>query len=202
MSDYKKTTFKPNRPAEGAKLASETISGHVEAEPFFEPSVAQRRAKANFWTAWQDDPTLDPELMTADTAARLSGNRTVRRWWGEPGFKPWFMNKDEQRQRLEYLFELSMDAAEDILTNADPKAQGARVQLIKHMSELANKMPSKSGGLGAGLDGMVKAILAMGEVELKALLQKQGAAISMKTANKPKQLEKQAQKTLDTEEEV
>lgn len=197
MSDFKKTTYK------ASKAASETISGQLEAEPFFEPSMGQRRAKANFWTAWQDDPTLDPELMTADTAARLSGNRTVRRWWTEPGFKAWFMNKDEQRQRLEYLFELSMDAAEDILTNSDPKAQGARVQLIKHMSELANKMPSKSNSLGAGLDGMVKAILSMGEVELKALLQKQGTTtgVSLK-GNKTEKLAAPAEKTLDIEGEV
>lgn len=197
MSDFKKTTYK------AAKAASETISDQMEAEPFFEPTLGQRRAKANFWTAWQEDPTVDPELMTADTAARLAGNRTVRRWWSEPGFKAWFMNKEEQRQRMEYLFELSMDAAESILTNEDPKAQGARVQLIKHMSELADKMPNKNKGLGNGLDGMVKAILSMGEVELKALLQKQGTTtgVSLK-GNKTEKLAAPAEKTLDMEEEV
>lgn len=197
MSDFKKTTYK------AAKASSETISDQMEAEPFFEPTLGQRRAKANFWTAWQEDPTVDPELMTADTAARLAGNRTVRRWWSEPGFKAWFMNKEEQRQRMEYLFELSMDAAESILTNEDPKAQGARVQLIKHMSELADKMPNKNKGLGNGLDGMVKAILSMGEVELKALLQKQGTTtgVSLK-GNKTEKLAAPAEKTLDMEEEV
>jgi ABC-type branched-subunit amino acid transport system ATPase component len=73
---------------------------------------------------------------------RFGASGAISRWWSLPGFKEWFRNADEFRQRLEYLANLSLDALEYVLV--DPKAQSsAKVNAAKLLMEVARKMPSK-----------------------------------------------------------
>jgi hypothetical protein len=107
----------------------------------YRPTKKDRLLKAKFWTIVSEDPFLDrATVMTRAGAENLLGT-TLTSW--SKSFEEWFFNKQEYRYRQEYLFELALDAAEKVLLNDDPKCQGARVQLIRHISELAGKVPHK-----------------------------------------------------------
>lgn len=107
------------------------------------PGPEQRKAKSAFWTKFNDNPICDPEDVSLAVAIRFSGDGRLSRWWSTPGFRDWFQNKDEFRQRIEYLVNLSLDSIEDILL--DPKAQtSARVNAAKLLMEVARKTPSKA----------------------------------------------------------
>jgi len=109
----------------------------------FSPSPAMRQAKAKFWVRYNEMPLADESTINSTLAQQLSGNTTVGKWWKQPGFKEWFTNSKEWVQRIEYLALLSLDAAEEVLL--DPQAPAAaKVNLIKAINELANKLPSKS----------------------------------------------------------
>jgi uncharacterized protein (DUF924 family) len=115
----------------------------VSQDLFFRPSDSHRKLKSRFWIAFSDSPLQGAKAITPTMVARITGDHRVIKWWSMPGFKEWFTNADENRERLEFLFSLALDAAENILRNEDPKAQGARVNVIKAIAELANKLPER-----------------------------------------------------------
>lgn len=118
-------------------------SVEVVQDLIFEPSPEQRMLKARFWTRYADTPLADCNKINQTFVANLTGNSTVARWWNMPGFADWFLNKDEWREKIEYLARLSLDAAEAILMDDNPKTASARVNLIKSINELANKLPAR-----------------------------------------------------------
>jgi hypothetical protein len=108
------------------------------------PSVEQRRVKAAFLAAITDDPSVDPtEFVTLARAVQVTGQRKLEHWWKQEGFVAWFNNRDEFRQRLEYLNQLALDKAEEILHDDNPKTASARVSLIKTLMEAGGKMAAK-----------------------------------------------------------
>lgn len=109
------------------------------------PSPEQRRIKANFWSAHSDSPLAADSDITASYAIQLVGDARIQKWWSLPGFQAWFRNADEYRQRLEYLAQLALDAAEDILLDRDA-SPAARVHMAKLVIEAAGKMPSRTAG--------------------------------------------------------
>lgn len=179
----KTTTYK------ASKAATSVLSEAVRDEVLFTPSKTQRRAKACFWVAWQDNPSVDIELITAQEAVHLSNSPAVNSWWSSPGFKEWFLNRDEHRQRLEYLYDLALDAAEEILLSTDPKTQSARVNVIKAVAELGSKFP-KGQNISGEVQNWLSAIGKMDSLQLKALFEKQGAKAGLfLEKTDPKQLE-------------
>jgi hypothetical protein len=148
-------------------------------EVIFRPTLeSQRLAKARFWAHASDNPMLEPESMSLDTIRGICQSEAIGKWWRMPGFKAWFLNKEEHRFRLEYLFGLALDAAEQILVNQDPKAQSARVNVIKVLSELAGKFPAKQQPANQG-GGLAGAIGQMDRVQLEAYLQKSGVTMQL-----------------------
>lgn len=119
-----------------------TALSQAVAELTFCPAPEHRRIKSAFW-ALQNEGQFEPGTeIPLSLALRLTGDGRLSRWWPQPGFRDWFCNKDEFRQRLEYLSHLALDAAEEILL--DRKANpGARVNMAKLVIEAANKMPQK-----------------------------------------------------------
>lgn len=124
-------------------MADEPRQFAAVEELIFAPSAAQRAAKTAFWVRYEELPLADIKDVNPTMAAQLSGCRTVATWWKKPGFEDWFLNKFEWKQRVEYLALLSLEIAEDIL-NDDRAPAAAKVNLIKVLNELANKMPAKS----------------------------------------------------------
>lgn len=107
------------------------------------PTPEQRKAKSAFYARFNDNPICDPEDISLSIAQQFCPDYRLPKWWKLEGFPAWFRNKDEFRQRMEYLAQLALDSLESIL--ADPKAQGsAKVNAAKLIMEVARKMPQKS----------------------------------------------------------
>lgn len=110
----------------------------------FHPTSDQRRAKSNFWSHFSDGDTQVPLDISLAYALKLGADKRISTWWQVKEFQDWFTNKDEFRQRLEYLTHLVLDTFETVLT--DPKAQaGAKVNAGKIILEAASKMPKGRG---------------------------------------------------------
>lgn len=118
------------------------VLDHIASELTYLPTPEQRKSKAAFWARFSENPICEPEEITAALAVGLIRDGRVSRWWSQDGFAAWFRNRDEFRQRMEYLSQLALDSLEHVL--ADPKAQpGAKVNAAKLIMEVSRKMPSK-----------------------------------------------------------
>jgi hypothetical protein len=104
-----------------------------------------RRAKAAFWSSLTDHPLGigDTDTLTLAASKQLGADSRLPRWWAIPGFQEWWQNKQEFKQRLEYMAQLALDSLEEIL--ADPNANPtAKVNSAKLVLDAANKMPKKA----------------------------------------------------------
>lgn len=152
----------------------------------FHPTDEHRRAKARFWTKMQSAPFGSrPETMGPDECSRVVGIPALRNWWQKAGFKDWFLNNTEHTEKLEYLYDLALNAVEDILRNTDPKAQNARINAIKAVSELARKMPSRQQTVVLDRD-----ISKMSEEQLREYIAKQSSHVDVE----PLQIEEDSEK--------
>lgn len=112
----------------------------------FQPNDQQRKLKARFWSLYSADPYIEPKLLNLEHVLEFTKDHRAERWWAVPGFKIWFLNDKEHEERLAYLYHLALDSLEEILLSDDPKMSSARVNAIRLVAELGNKMPSKSTG--------------------------------------------------------
>jgi hypothetical protein len=164
----------------------------------FSPTARHKQLKARFWARYQPSPFLpSPDKMTALEISKICDSSTIRDSWYIDGFKEWFLNKEEARERLEYLFMKSLDTAEAILD--DPAAQAsAKVNLIKVLSELSNKFPSRYAEKFADDD-----IGKMTEQQLKAYLERKGINVSVSEVLEisPSPLSDEEQEPLEVENE-
>lgn len=173
----------------GKQTEFSTVVEAIE-EIAYKPTKRDRELKAKLWVAIQDDPFLDKDsyLNSRDAAEKAAGGKLTN--WNTSGYKEWLFNKDENRQRLEYLFGLSLDAMEEILLNNDPKVQGARVQLIRALSELAGKVPHKQATIKASAGhALSSAIDSMDAAQLELYLRRNGVGEVRLTASKDSTLD-------------
>lgn len=119
------------------------VLSSLAPEVLFQATEAQRRLKASLLAKLADNPLYELSTLTLTQVQEITGSSTVQKWWSVPGFTDWLLDKDENRAKLEYLFALALDAAEQVLMNTDPKAQASRVSMIKVLAELAGKIPGK-----------------------------------------------------------
>lgn len=110
----------------------------------YQPTDEQRRAKAKFLRNYRDMPMASLDKINATMASQLSGvGSSMYRWFKEPGFREWFLDLNEFESRVEFLVQKALSRAEDMLN--DPNLnQAAFVNLLKHLSEVANKIPSRA----------------------------------------------------------
>jgi len=158
----------------------------------FVPNRAQRAIKARFWTLLSNSfsPRNPHEMTNMEIAKTVRDNR-VHAWFATPGFKDWFMNSTEHIERLEYLFDLALQAAEDVLLCDDPKAMSARVNMVRVIAELAKKMPSK--GQEQFQD---EKISKMSKAELEDFLTQQG--VKVQSVAPPKVLDVRAEREIES----
>lgn len=112
----------------------------------FVPNREQQQAKATFWSFFMSrDVSVSAGDPQVDKAVRYSRDKRVREWWTKPGFQEWFYNKDEFRQKTEFLKNASLMHLESILI--DPKAQAsAKVAAIKLILQLAGELRTENTG--------------------------------------------------------
>lgn len=106
------------------------------------PNPQQRRLKESFWVRWQENPVCDAKDISLAMAQRLVGDSRLDKWWGQSGFKEWFRNQEEFRERASALAHLALDVIESVLIDQNSGA-AARVSAAKLAFELARKMPQK-----------------------------------------------------------
>lgn len=138
----------------------------------FVPTPDQRQVKAAFWQRYSQSPVLDISKITGTYVHKLVPDSRIPRWWSMFGFKEWFLNEDEFRQRLEYLANLSLDTLEAILTDPDAN-HSARVNAAKLIFEASNKMPKKWEKV-AYLDAGVQ---NMDQAQLESFIRKQSLGL-------------------------
>lgn len=157
-----------NTPANTAAASLPKLAEQV----LFTPSLRQKTVKARFWVRYVPSP-FSPSLgeLTISEVMQITKTASIKEWWSEPGFKEWFLNKDEGRERLEYLFMLALDTAEEILLSPETQAS-ARVNMIKIIGELASKFPSRTTEKFSDED-----INKMDEKQLRNYLEKRGVVI-------------------------
>lgn len=109
----------------------------------FSPTPDMRRAKAAFWSRFADAPTsLSSDPVTLASAQQFGADKRLSKWWTLPGFSEWFQNREEFRERLEYLADIALDSLEQVLTDPDSNPS-AKVASAKLVLEAASKMPKK-----------------------------------------------------------
>tara|TARA_R110000868_G_scaffold272607_2_gene531840 strand:- start:405 stop:962 length:558 start_codon:yes stop_codon:yes gene_type:complete len=142
-------------------------------EVVFRPLEEHRKLKSRFLSRIADNPLVDSSSISLAEVQRILGTATVGKYWNLPGFQEWFLNTGEYQERLESLFALALDAAQDILMNQDPKAQSSRAAMVRTMAELAGKMRPKDTGSSAAA-AMARMIGMMDQAQLSAFLSKSG----------------------------
>lgn len=144
------------------KTGVKNLSSMTE-DLLFLPNPRHRQVKARFWARY--DSLMAPvDKLTASAVIQITEEPVVARWWSLPGFKEWFLNQDEARERLEYLYMLALDTAESVLANPDSN-DNAKVQMVKVIAQLAGKEPR--GQVYADDD-----IQKMGPEQLRAFIKK------------------------------
>jgi hypothetical protein len=163
----------------GTGIAEGVSQTNTDLSTVFRPTEAQSRVRAKFWARMADNPLLDPRLVTLSQAQQMTNSAALANWWGKPGFKDWFLSSTVVDERLDYLLHLALASAEDILLNTDPKAQSARVQMVKIVAEMAGRLKGAGAGPSSvnAADKKKKAIEAMGKEELVQFLQEQGLSV-------------------------
>lgn len=165
----------PEKAVKKTSTALETLA--EDTVLLFTPNRAQRAIRARFWSViGASIGHKDPFSMTAMEIARLVKDNRILNWIGQPGFKDWFMNNTEHIERLEYLFDLALTAAEDVLLSTDPKTMTAKVQMVRVVAELARKMPSRNQEQFAD-----ERIAKMSKEELEQFLAEQGVNVRHET---------------------
>ena len=154
----------------------------------FIPVPSHRRVKSAFWASINENPILDPasDGISLSMALQITGDTRLNKWWHLPGFVEWFVNKDEFRQRVEYLANLALDVAEEILLDRDSNPN-ARVNMTKLVIEVANKLPKNNKDDSKFLDAR---IASMSKEELEDFIRKQSKLLMPASANLPESEEK------------
>jgi hypothetical protein len=108
----------------------------------FCPTDAMRAAKSAFWAIGKDSPLVDPAEVSLATVQQISPDGRLNRWWGTPGFSEWFTNQQEWRQRIEYLFNVGLDAVEEVFRDEEAPPT-AKIRAFEIMARLTEKEPAK-----------------------------------------------------------
>jgi hypothetical protein len=161
ISDYKQESTEVS-PQKTKSLSDKVV---------FSPTASQARLKAKFWTRFRPSPLAPSDNIAMATALEVTGSAQIRKWWNEPGFVEWFTNKEEERERLKYLFHKGLDTIENILDNPEANAN-AKANLIKMLAEMNGYLGKKPVERFAD-----EAVNKMSEDQLKEFLRQSGVRL-------------------------
>jgi hypothetical protein len=143
-----------------------TIIKHEDIS--FLPSSYQQELKAQFFSRFEPGPFRDTNTITLADAQAVLKEPKLKQYWGIPGFREWFTNKNEVAEKIEYLTLVGLDALEAVLL--DPKSQAsAKVNAFKLLAEIKGMV-----NRGGKKEEKKSAVDEMSEAELKEYLNKYG----------------------------
>ncbi len=120
--------------------------GVMMREVEFEPTPDQEKYKVRVMSYLHDNPIYRTADLTYETCYRIVRHQRLASWWKQVGFEEWIQNRNEFREKAEYLLTLAMKRATTILQSTDAKMVGAQVNMIKMVLELTNRMPKENKG--------------------------------------------------------
>ena len=131
--ERKKPTFERNTSSTEDSGSNPDVIISKLINETFRPTESQRRAKAALMAALVDsnNSLLDPKAINLATAIRLTNIQTLTAWWNQPGFRDWFLNKEEIKQKIKYLTDKALESAVQILDDPDPRSSSAKVNILK-----------------------------------------------------------------------
>lgn len=132
----------------------------------FQPSDAQRRAKSNFWSFFAAGNALPPTDVDLAMASKYAGDKRIEEWWKLDGFPSWFSNKDEFRQKVEFMADVVLDEFFSMIRNPGTQAT-AKVAAGKVILEAAKKLNQKAPSEDAQVS---EKIAKMSKEELEAYI--------------------------------
>ena len=121
-----------------AQKAFETMAADV----VFHPTEDQRQVKSAFWATFEDRGGVADHEVTQAAVLQATNDTRVSQWWNLHGFQDWFLNKEEYKQRLDYLMHIGMDALERVLKFSE--SDTAIVSAMKLIIAANDKMPSST----------------------------------------------------------
>ena len=143
------------------------------------PTPQERKLKAKFWARASENPlvSLNGSSVTLTAVKQMAGGGSqLDASWKKPGFQAWFTNPDDGRAKLEYLFDLGLDAMEELLMNPDSKTASAKVNALKLLAELTGRyVKGKQGHIG----GLGEAIAHADKASLEALFESAGLKVAV-----------------------
>ena len=140
---------------------------------FYQPNNNQQRLKAKFWTRFTPGPFInDFSKLTLEMVMKVTNSPSLKAWWQQPGFKEWFLNKEDEKEKLRYLFDKSLDTLEQILDNPEANVN-AKVNAVKLLAEMTGNLSRK----GAPEKFADQEIENMSESQLQAYLTKKGVKV-------------------------
>lgn len=131
------------------------------------PTDSQLQAKCRFWARTVGAPAD----LTVDQIATYAGTSSVRKWWSTPGFQDWFLNRDDARERILFLYIKILDQAQSLIANGDINAN-ALLNLVKSIQLIEERLYPKVED-GENLEDFEK----MSESELVALIEAKGIRV-------------------------
>ena len=170
------------------QLPSATELKQEADQLIYVPTTQERKLKAKFWARASENPliNLNGSSITLSSIKQLtSGGASLDASWKKPGFQAWFTNPDDGRAKLEYLFDLGLDAIEEIFMNPDPKTSSAKVNAMKLLSELTGRyVKGRQGHIG----GLGEAIAQADKASLEALFESAGLKVAVSASKGQEQM--------------
>jgi DNA-binding transcriptional regulator GbsR (MarR family) len=137
----------------------------------YKPTLPQRKAKSTFWARLTARGVTDvSQWGIDDVAGVLRSNRSIRKWYSEPGFSEWFTNRAEYEERIQASELRALDVIDDIMEDINAK-HSDRLAAAKVALELSGKL-GKSNKTEKFLD---EEIAKMSEDEVRRYLARRSA---------------------------
>jgi len=123
------------------------------ADEVFVPTSEMRRIKQKFLYSLKQGPTKgEPTIAQAIV---ITGCRHIESWSKKPGFKEWMFNDEEHGQKLEYLFDIGLDALESLIVGGErPGDRLKAIELVAKLSQKINKPETKQVYLDSDIQEM------------------------------------------------
>jgi len=150
----------------------------LSTQLIYTPTTTERKLKAKFWSKAAENPLLsigEGQMITLDQVKKIAGGGAkLEKAWANPQFRNWFLDIEEGKAKLEYLFDLGLDAIESILLSDDPKTSSAKVNALKLLADMTGKIKKADNS-----NGLQKAIASADKASLEALFESAGLSVSV-----------------------
>ena len=162
---------------ESSKPPKQAQMKGIVSELVYTPTLKEKKLKAKFWSKAQENPLINVTggtITLAQVQQIAGGGKMLDNAWSNPAFRQWFLDIEDGRAKLEYLFDLGLDAMEKLLLSDDPKTSSAKVNALKLLVDLTGRNRQ-----AANTNALANAIVSADKASLEALFESAGLSVSV-----------------------